>query len=200
MRTTVRIIVCGAVALMSTAQTRAGISQLHHGLWELERRVEGPEGSEPQDYSVRKECVPHSADLVDDAFSRTYPSGLTYASSGSTLIRAALDDRRTVIHTVMRMRHYVTMQSPWMVRDLDFSPLKTGESVVRKTDGLGMRFRYREYGYGERKVVVEGGTPRSTMANRYIYVSEGRRVGDCASGFRFMTLREIWRSIFQWGF
>jgi len=194
MRTTVRIIVCGAVALMSTAQTRAGISQLHHGLWQLERWEEWPEGSEPLKYRARKECVPHSADLVNDAL------GLTYASSGSTLIRAALDDRRTVIHTVNRTREYVTMQSPWMVRDWDFYRLTTGESVVRKTDGLGMRFRYREYGYGERKVVVEGGTPRSTMANRYIYVSEGRRVGDCASGFRFMTLREIWRSIFQWGF
>ena len=42
MRTTVRIIVCGAVALMSTAQTRAGISQLHHGLWQLERWEEWP--------------------------------------------------------------------------------------------------------------------------------------------------------------
>lgn len=194
MRTSVRIIVCGAVALMSTAQTRAGISQLHHGLWQLEQWVGWPEGSEPQYYRVRKECVPHSADLGNDALD------LTYASSGSTLIRAALDDRRTVIHTVKRTRDYVTMQSPWMVRDWDFSSLKTGESVVRKTDGLGMRFRYREYGYGERKVVVEGGTPRSTMANRYVYVWEGRRVGDCASGLRFMTLREIWRSIFQWGF
>lgn len=194
MRTTVRIIVCGAVALMSTAQTRAGISQLHHGLWQLEGWREWPEGSEPQYYRVRKECVPHSADLVNDSL------GLTHASSGSILIRAALDDRRTVIHKVERTRVYVTMQSPWMVRDWDFSRLKTRESVVRKIDGLGMRFRYREYGYGERKVVVEGGTPRSTMANGNVYVSEGRRVGDCASGFRFMTLREIWQSIFQWGF
>lgn len=194
MRTTVRIIVCGAVALMSTAQTRAGIRQLHHGLWQLEQWVEWPEGSEPQDYRVRKKCVPHSAALVNAAL------GLTYASSGSTLIRTALDDRRTVIHEIERTRVYMTMQSPWMVRDWDFSRLKTRESVVRKTDGLGIRFQYRAYGYGERKVVVEGGTPRSTMANRNVYVSEGRRVGDCASGFRFMTLREIWRSIFQWGF
>ena len=194
MRTTVRIIVCGAVALMSTAQTRAGISQLHHGLWELERWEEWPEGSEPKDYRVRKKCVPHSADLVNDA------RGLTHASSGSTLIRAALDDRRTVIHKVSRTEEVVTMQSPWRVSYWDYYWLATGENVVRKTDGLGMRFRSREYGYRERKVVVEGGTPRSTMAGPYIYVSEGRRVGDCASGFRFMTLREIWRSIFQWGF
>lgn len=193
MRTTVRIIVCGAVALMSAAQTRAGISQVHHGLWQLEQWWERPEGAEPQDYRVRKQCVRHTADLVNDSL------GLTSASRGSTLIRATLDDRRTVVHKVKRTREYVTMQSPWMVHDWDLSWLTTGESVVSKTDRLGMRFRYRSYLYTERQVAVERGMPRSTIANRYVYVWEGRRVGDCASGFRFMTLREIWRSIFQWG-
>lgn len=189
MRTTVRIVVCGAVALMSTAQTRAGISQLHHGLWQLERWVERPEGSEPQDYRVRKECVTQAADLVNESLS------LSSASTGSTLIRAALDDRRTVIDHLEQYDRYVTMQSPWMLGTVDFVTLTTQVGVVSKVDGLGVRFGYRSRTWWRENGVPTAQTPASKLV-----VTEGRRMDDCPSDFRFMTLREIWRSIFQWGF
>jgi hypothetical protein len=190
MRTTVRIIICSAVALMSAAQATAGISQLHRGLWQIEWREERPEGAEPEDRRVRKRCVTQTADLVYEFL------GPTSASSGSTLIRAALDDRRTVIdHLEQHGRYYVTTRSPWMLGTADYGRLTTGVSVVSKVDGLGVRFGYRS-----RTWWLENGVPTAPTPASKLVVIEGRRVGDCSSGFRFMTLREIWRSIFQWGF
>ena len=189
MRTTVRIIICSAAALMSAAQATAGIRQLHRGLWQIERWDERPEGAEPEDRRVRKECLRQTADLVNESL------GLTSASSGSTLIRAALDDRRTVIDILEQDGRYVTMRSPWMLRTLDFGRLTTRLGVVSKVDGLGVRFGYRS-----RTWWLENGVPTAQTPASLIFVAEGRRVGSCSSGFRFMSLREIWRSIFQWGF
>ena len=189
MRTTVRIIICSAVALMSAAQATAGISQLHRGLWQIERWDERPEGAEPEDRRVRKRCVTQTADLVIESLS------LSSASTGSTLIRVALDDRRTVIDHLEQHGRYVTTRSPWMLGTVDYVFLTTRVSVVSKVDGLGVRFGYRS-----RYWQLENGVPTAPTPASSLVVFEGRRVGDCSSGFRFMTLREIWRSIFQWGF
>jgi len=187
MRITVRIIVCGAVALMPAAPAMAGASQLYGGLWQIERWREKPAGSEPRDRDVTTECVPHAADLVTDSL------GLTSASSGSTLIRVTVDKGRAVIDKLAQQDRYVTMQSPWMLRSITFSDLTLRSSVVRKVDGLGVRFGYRS-----RTWVLKNGMSTATTPASFGYGVEGRRMGDCASGFRFMTLREIWRSIFQW--
>ena len=189
MRTTVRIIICSAVALMSAAQATAGISQLHRGLWQIELRDERPEGAEPEDRRVRTECVTQTADLLNKSLS------LSYASTGSTLIRVALDDRRTVIDHLEQHGRYLTFRSPWNVATTDYVLLTTRASVVSKVDGLGVRFGYRSRGWQ-----LENGVPTAPTPASSLVVAEGRRVGDCSSGFRFMTLRELWRSIFQWGF
>ena len=130
-----------------------------------------------------------TADLVYESL------GPTSASSGSTLIRAALDDRRTVIDHLEQYGHYSTFRSPWMLGTVDYVLLRTRVSVVSKVDGLGVRFGYRS-----RYWQLENGVPTAPTPASSLVVFEGRRVGDCSSGFRFMTLREIWRSIFQWGF
>ncbi|MFO0512092.1 MAG: hypothetical protein ACK51K_15665 [Gammaproteobacteria bacterium] len=189
MRTTVRIIVCSAVALMPAAPAMAGAIQLYGGLWQIERWREEPGGSEPRDRYVTKECVPQAADLVTGLL------GLTSASSGSTLIRVTVDGGRTVIDKLAQQDTYVTMQSPWMLRSITFSDLTLRSSVVRKVDGLGVRFGYRSQTWA-----LESGIPTATTPASFVFGAEGRRMGDCPSEFRFMTLRELWRSIFQWGF
>lgn len=189
MRIAVRVIVCSAAALMSAAPVMAGTSQLYGGLWRIERWREGPEGSEPRDRDVTKECVPQAADLVDGSL------GLRSASSGSTLIRMALDDRKTVIDRLEQQDDYVTMRAPWMLRAVDLSRLTLKASVLWKVDGLGVRFGYRSQTW-----LFDDGTPMATTTPSHLYGAEGRRMDDCPSEFRFMTLREIWQSIFQWGF
>jgi hypothetical protein len=87
------------------------------------------------------------------------------------------------------------MQSPWMLRSITFSDLTLRSSVVRKVDGLGVRFGYRSQTWA-----LESGIPTATTPASFVFGAEGRRMGDCPSEFRFMTLRELWRSIFQWGF
>lgn len=52
---------------------------------------------------------------------------------------------------------------------------------------------------GYRRDVVAG-TASKDVASAFEYADDQRRLGDCPSSLRFMTLRELWRSIFQWGF
>lgn len=50
-----------------------------------------------------------------------------------------------------------------------------------------------------RRDVVAGAASKD-IVSAFEYAGDQRRLGDCPSEFQFMTLRELWRSIFQWGF
>jgi hypothetical protein len=89
------------------------------------------------------------------------------------------------------MRHDL----PWMSQDLGQVTM-----LVIRSEFSGDPERRIEVRIQTHRRDVVAGTVSKDIKGSFDYVEDHRRLGDCPSNLRLMSLREIWQSTLQWGF
>jgi hypothetical protein len=89
------------------------------------------------------------------------------------------------------MRH----ELPWMSQDLGQVTMWVSRAELSGDPERRIKVQLQTH----RRDVVAG-TVSKDIKGSFDYIEDYRRLGDCPSNVRFMSLREIWRSTLQWGF
>lgn len=185
------VVVCGSSLSAAVPQVMAAPDELSAGYWEATRWSEPMDGGGLTVDRSRRTCVPAMA-VADLDYLAVRP--LSYLHLGSSLQRVTNGPRRRVQEEVKFFDRRLSMHSPWMTMTRTKASLSVAHGVAEASGPEGLRSRF-----DFRRRVFDGGRPTGEE-HGFAFGYDARRLGDCPSEFRFMTLREIWQSIFQWGF
>jgi hypothetical protein len=179
---------CGLLVLLAAAPVSASPDRRLEGLWEMTSWSQIRSGKDPEKTHRRRErrCVATQ--------STYYTSNVFNAAIGKSYgQRVTIDRDRVVLEETRVWDRSRRFDFPWM--SLDLGPPAMWMSRTEITGDPERRIKRLGQAYG-RDVVA--GTASKDIKTIVDYAEDHRRLGDCPSDFRFMSLRELWRSIFQW--
>lgn len=181
---------CGLLALLAAAPVSASPDRRLEGLWEMTSWSQARSTSDPDKTHRRRErrCVATPATVPwDNVFNAV--AGKSYGK------RATLDRDRMVVEKVRVWDRSSRHNSPWMSADWNGASMWITRSEHSGDPERHIKVQTQSY----RRDVVAG-TASKDVASASEHAEDQRRLGDCPPEFQFMSLRELWRSIFQWGF
>lgn len=181
---------CGLLALLAAAPVSASPDRRLEGLWEMTSWSQFRSTSDPDKTHRRRErlCVAtQSTYYTLNVFNAV--SGKSYGQ------RVTIDRDRVVLEGTRVWDRSRRFDFPWMSLDLGRASMWMNRMEI--TGDPERRIEIQDQ--SNRRDVVAG-TVYKDIKTIVDYAGDDRRLGDCPSDFRFMSLRELWRSIFQWGF
>ena len=189
MRMSPALFVIGMLCALAPQLSQAERPTLADGQWELTRWREGT-GDRASPTRVKSKQCWSSASLGDAVLDASIfdPAIDVFLANRVTLDR----DRRVQEYAgVWDFRSEYDL--PWMSSSRGGMMLVTVRDIEQGDHVQAVRWRVeRHY-----QPMVHW-VPTAAKADSEIVGIDLRRLGDCPSGFRFMKLRELWRSIFQW--
>ena len=180
------IAACGLLALLAAAPVSAWPDRRSEGLWERTSWFRSSEEPEKTERRRERRCeASHALDDWDMVF--YVPGGKSQAQ------RATIDRDRVIVERTRVWDRSMRYDLPWMSQD----PGRASMWVSRHERSGDPQRRLEHRWQAHRRDVVAGTASKDVVGS----VEGGgdlRRLGDCPSDLRFMSLRELWRSIFQW--
>jgi hypothetical protein len=192
MKGLVAVAACVVSGLAAVPQTMAAPDEGEAEYWELTQWLDTMAGDDQKTINRTRSCFTARSQLVDLINIDDRP--LSFLNLGSRLQRITVDGDRTVEEQVADWDRRLTVRSSW----LDFDRLKvsrrTGYGVLEWDRSKTLRHRVEN-----RWRDLDRGRPTGE-GRRSVSRLDARRLGDCPTYYRFMTLREIWQSMLLWEF
>jgi hypothetical protein len=177
---------CGLLALLAAAPVSAWPDRRSEGLWEMTSVDRWGKDLEKVQRRRERRCLGAETmgpwgEVFNAAGGKSYGRRVTIGRDLSVVEQARVWDRG---------RRY---DLPWMSEDSD----RAGMWVSRYERSGDPQRRVELRSYADHRYVAAGIASKDVRKG-FESSADLRRLGDCPSDFRFMTLRELWRSIFQW--
>ncbi len=177
------------VAVLSCIpSTMADMPALKGGLWQIRHWNQSDRGAERARIVSSEQCI-GTGSLIEAP-----GPDLSSVSAGSWLQRVTVVEGQTVVDSLSVTSLRFNVRSPWAVFDLSHDRIDTRHVAVEKNGlyGVGFKRSASTRRFSAREATSDA--PATTVSRL-----EGHRLRGCLPEFQFMTLRELWRSIFQRG-
>jgi len=184
-----RDMVCIVAVLSCVPSAMADTPALKGGLWQIRHWNQSDGGAERDGINSYEQCI-GTGSLIEAP-----GPDMSSVSAGSWLQRVTIVEGKTIVDSLSVRSLRFDVRSPWAAFGLSHGYIDTRHVAVEKSGLFGVGFKHSASTRRFNAREATSDTPSMTVSRL-----EGHRLGDCPPEFRFMTLREIWRSIVQWGF